>query len=113
MPDRSLSLGPRHAVYVLIALLLVLTVVIVPATGVFHVPKVAPASGVTLSGKVTRIADDRLTQSPRGDVRSQTVIVQVGGKELTIERTFATTDAGNIDVKPGDHVLLSANATPD
>jgi uncharacterized membrane protein len=107
---RELS-APKVAVYTAIFGLVLTFVVILPAAGLFHVPH--PTSQTqTVQGRVLRITDDHLTQSERGAVRHQTIVVSVDGRETTIQRDFAVGDVGNIKVEPGQDVLLGQSPGP-
>jgi uncharacterized membrane protein len=100
-------------IYAAVLALLAIVVVIVPALGVFHVPKSDNSSMETVRGKVLQITSDRTEQTQDGTVRHQTLLVSVDGQQVQIDRTFAMNDVGHIDLSPGEPVLLGTTDTPD
>lgn len=92
-------------VYTLIALMLFFITVVVPAVE-FDVPAVQQDQGETQRGTILRILDDRTEDGPRGIHRYQLLVAEIAGEAVQIEHTAGEFDARQLDLSPGDQVLV-------
>src|SRR5262245_13975878 len=97
-----------------IAVILLLTIVVVPAVAGFEVPHSMPqGAGATVQGRVTQVLERSTTQSPRGDIEHERLAVEVSGKTVEVTRDRSPEDIGSLHVEPGDRVLLTTVQGPD
>ena len=112
----NLSLSsPQTIVYLAIALLLLVFVVMLPATGVFETPSINPFDGETSEGAVVAIEETGREQTAGGvTVVSERIDVRLdAGETVAVERQVAGEDAFAIKVEPGDDVLVTAYEAGD
>lgn len=102
----------RVFTYLAVAAVLLVTVVVLPATGAFERPTASVASERVLEGEVIDIAAERREVAPSTLGLVETIGVRVNGERLVIERRSFDGDA-QIEVRVGDSVLLSATETPN
>ena len=110
---RLLSL-PQALTYGAVGVVLLVTIVVVPAAGAFEVPALNSFGADSTDAEVLTVeVTDRL-QSSVGTIRSERFTVRLsGGEQVAIERQFAADDPIGVHVEPGDRVLVTANETPD
>ncbi|MCK9494438.1 MAG: YibE/F family protein [Dehalococcoidia bacterium] len=98
----------RLVSYGVVAILVLVTVVLVPLSGVLEVPRLPVNLGNIEEGRVVELLSDQLQESQRGDVRSQVALVQVGGEQVQVEHVFVEGSAGAFALAPGDEVLVTS-----
>ncbi|MEI6665996.1 MAG: hypothetical protein WCL53_07560, partial [Chloroflexota bacterium] len=97
-----------------IAVILLLTIIVVPAVAGFDVPRAIPQGvGATVEGRVTQVLERTTTASPRGEIEHERLAVELQGKTVTVTRDRSPDDVGSLTVQPGDRVLLSTVQGPD
>ncbi|RLT26922.1 MAG: YibE/F family protein [Chloroflexi bacterium] len=97
-----------------IAVILLLTIVVVPAVAGFDVPRATPQGiGATVEGRVTQVLERSTTSSPRGEIEHERLAVEVSGKTVTVTRDRSPDDIGALHVEAGDRVLLTTVQGPD
>lgn len=106
------EVDPRTAaVYAAIAALLLVVCVVLPASGWFTVPRLAPvAQAGTIEGMVTNLLSQQTQQTSEGPQTLQRLAVRLDGgphqgQSLTIQHTETAT--GGLHVRAGDRVLLT------
>ena len=112
----NLSLSrPQTVVYLAIGLLLLVFVVVLPASGVFETPSINPFDGESSEAVVVTVEETAREQTAGGvTVVSETIEVRLdGGEVVTVERQLAGDDAFAIRVEPGDDVLVTAYEAGD
>lgn len=95
--------------YLVVAVLVIVTVVVLPASGVFEVPRLPVALGELSEAHVLDVVSDELRETQRGDVRTQLVIVEVAGEQVQIEHVFVEGSAGAFAMERGDRIIVSKN----
>ena len=104
---------PRALVYGAAALVILLTTVVVPATGAFEMPRLNPFGAESFEGEVLAVEVSGREQISIGTIRSELIAVRLaGGEEIVIERQFVEGDTIGIAAEPGDRVLVTANESP-
>jgi uncharacterized membrane protein len=103
----SFNLG----VFLLIAIMLVILVVVVPAAE-FDLPDVRGNFGETQRATVLRVLDESTSETPRGREHYQKLEVDVGGRAIVIEQTAVEGSAQRFVFGAGDKVLVTATSTP-
>lgn len=98
----------RLVSYGVVAILVLVTVVLVPLSGVLEVPRLPVNLGNIEEGRVVELLSDQLQESQRGDVRSQVALVQVGREQVQVEHVFVEGSAGAFALAPGDEVLVTS-----
>ena len=111
---RSLLLHPHALAYGAVAIVLFVTIAIVPAVGSLEVPPLNPFGADSSEGEVLTVEVTDRQRSSFGTIRSERATVRLsGGEQVVIERQFAEDDPVGIHVEAGDRVLVTANETPD
>ena len=111
---RSLLLHTHALTYGAVAIVLFVTIVVVPAVAAFEVPALNPFGADSTDAEVLTVEVTDRRPSEVGVIRSERVTVRLsGGEQVAIERQFAENDPVGIHVTPGDRVLATANETPD
>src|SRR3954464_502777 len=82
-----------------IAVILLLTIVVVPAVAGFNVPRpISQGVGATVEGRVTQVLERSTTSSPRGDIEHERLALDVNGKSVTVTRDRSPDDVGALSV---------------
>lgn len=108
MLNRRSPFAPLAAYAAVLALVALLTVVL-PATGAIGVPLLPVGTGDVREAQVVSVLVDELTESQRGDVRRQVLIVEVEGEPVEIEHVVVEGGAGGFTFQAGDDVLVSSS----
>lgn len=101
-------LVPKAASYAVVAILVLLTVVILPATGALDVPRLPVNLGEIEEARVLDLVRDELRETQRGNVRTQVALVRVGGQQVEIEHVFVEGSAGAFAMAVGDDILVAS-----
>ncbi len=112
MQNRRSSPGPfaayrPYAPYAAVLALVALVVLVLPATGAIGVPALPVGTGDVREAEVVSVLLDERTESQRGDVRRQVLLVDVGGEQVEIENVIVEGGAGGFVLAEGDDVLVS------
>ena len=102
----------RIIAFGLVAFVLLLFTVVVPATGPFEVPEYTAGRGETSSGVVREVIVERTT-SAAGTVISERLFVEVDGEEIVTERSYIEGQIEIVQYEAGDRVLVTARETPE
>jgi uncharacterized membrane protein len=98
--------------YLLVAGALLLTSVVLPATGAFDIETASITTDETVEGTVRSIAREQRSLGPGEPVQLDVITVDLDGSTVTVERQRFAGDAV-IEVTAGDRVLLAAAPTPE
>ena len=100
---------PRRelASYAAVLALVVLVVIVIPATGALSVPRLPVNLGEILEARVAEVVLDERQETQRGDVRTQVALVDVEGERVEIEHVFVEGSAGAFVLEAGDEVLVT------
>ncbi|MPZ48819.1 MAG: YibE/F family protein [Dehalococcoidia bacterium] len=104
----SVNLG----VYVLIGVVILITTVLAPISGVFDTPEVQD-QGETNVGTVTRVLEERVEQGPRGEQLFQRLEVRLGDETRVIENLQGSADPRSLHLEEGDRVLVTSTSGPE
>ena len=105
---------PQALAYGAVGVVLLVTIVVVPAAGAFEVPALNPFGADSSEGEVLAVEVTGRRQSEVGVIRSERFTVRLsGGEQVAIERESIEDDPIGVHVEPGDRVLVTANETPD
>ncbi len=99
----------RLVSYVVVTFMVVLFVVLLPATGALDVPRLPVNLGEIREGRIVEVTQDEVQQSQRGDVRRQVATVEVDGALAQVEHVIVEGSAGAFPLAAGDEVLVVAN----
>ncbi|MPZ99197.1 MAG: YibE/F family protein [Dehalococcoidia bacterium] len=98
----------RLVAYSLVAAVLLIFVVFLPATGALDVPPIASSLGTTLEATVVDVSGRTTQVTSHGTVVSDRVVLRLdGGEEVSVDRQYVEGDVGRFDVTAGDRVLVS------
>jgi uncharacterized membrane protein len=86
---------------------------VIPALGIFAVPRSYQVTQSLQEGTVQRVVDEQLRETERGLIRSQTLDVLVGDQRVTIQHAQTALDAGPGRIGAGDRVLVQTSLGPD
>ena len=95
--------------YGVVAFMVLVFVVFLPATGALDVPRLPVNVGDIHEGHVVEVVQDELQQSQRGDVRRQLANIEVDGQVVQVEHVLVEGSAGAFPLEPGDDVLVVAS----
>ena len=105
---------PQALAYGAVGVVLLVTIVVVPAAGAFEVPALNPFGAESTDGEVLAVEVTGRRQSEVGVICSERFTVRLsGGEQVAIERQSIEDDPIGVHVEPGDRVLVTANETPD
>ncbi len=109
----NLRLTRESATYGVIALVVILFTLLIPALGVFESPDVSSEQGETSTGKIVRLIDETTETGPRGSQTTKTFEVDVDGERRTIQQVTSDLDPVKRNFEAGDSVLVTRQAGPN
>ncbi len=92
---------------------LLVTCVLVPAIAGFSVAPSTTPPPATSKGRVAEVLERRVETSPRGEVRTERLRVDLAGSTVEVARTVQLGATGRLDLEAGDQVLVSRQPGPD
>lgn len=111
-PEALLDGGVNAGVYALVAIMLFVTVVLVPAAGVFDLPETID-QGQTVRGEIVRLVEETQEETPFGTEVTQVFEVRIGEAIETISYRETINGSYRLDLAPGDEILVSVNEGPE
>ncbi|MCK9485318.1 MAG: YibE/F family protein [Dehalococcoidia bacterium] len=108
MLNRRSPFAPLVA-YAAVLVLVALVTLVLPATGAIGVPVLPVGAEDVREAQVVEVISDERTESQRGNVRHQVLLVAVGGEQVQIENVVVEGGAGGYTFEAGDHILVSSS----
>ncbi|GMU39543.1 MAG: hypothetical protein AMXMBFR23_04090 [Chloroflexota bacterium] len=90
-----------------------LLTVILPAAGAFRAPLLPIDSGAIREATVVAVLDERVQETPAGNVYRARLLVRVGEREAELDHVYVEGGADAITLAEGDGVLVSEMETAE
>lgn len=95
--------------YAIVTVLVLLTVVILPASGTISVDPLPVNSGGVTEGTVVSVLETSEQTTQIGTVHNQLLLVRSGGQEVEVQHGYVEGSANGFQLSEGDGVLLVEN----
>lgn len=105
-------LSRETATYGAIALVVLTFTVLIPLLGIFDTPDVTSDQGVTSTGKIIRLVEEKTETGPRGSQTTRLFEVDLDGQRLNITQATSELDPVKRNFKAGDSVLVTRQSGP-
>ncbi len=97
--------------YLLVAAIVLLLTVVLPATGAFSETRLPIDSGTTREARVLQVLEETVQETPAGNVHRARALVRIGAEEVVVDHVYVAGSADAIRIEAGDDVLVSELVT--